>query len=92
MSSFKEDPSKDKITIKFSRNSKARFLQGMNRHGLTATQFLLYLLDSYYGDNIETLRNYRHSIAKRVKRGVDHTYIDELKLIQKLVNTTLENI
>lgn len=92
MGSFRDDPGQRKISVVFPREAKTKFLEGMNRHGLNATEFVLYLLDSYYGDNIDTLRNYRHSLARRLKRGVDYRYIKELKLIQELVNNALKNL
>lgn len=92
MGSFREDPTNNKISVKFPRDAKAKFLAGMNQYGLSASEFVLYLLDSYYGDNIETLRNYRHSLAGRLKKGIDRRYVRELQLIQELVNNALKNL
>lgn len=92
MGSFREDPAQRKITVVLPRDAKVKFLEGMNKHGFNATQFVLFLLDSYYGDDIDTLRNYRHSLAGRLKRGVDRRYIEELKQIQNLVNNALKNL
>lgn len=92
MGSFREDPTNNKISVVFSAGTKVKFIKGMNRLGLTATEFVLYLLDHYEGDSIKVLQNYRYVISRRIKKGIDYRVVDELKKIKELVDTTLKYI
>ena len=90
MTDFKNDPTKDRLTIRFSIHSKVKFIQGMNELGMTANQFIMFLIDSYYGDSLKVLRNHRYAIKKRLKKGVDRNYLKELQKTQKMLNTILK--
>jgi hypothetical protein len=64
----------------------------MNETGLNQSDFLSLLINSYYGDTVEVLRNYRLAIKSRIKKGISKEMVDELIKLQELTNDTLRNL
>ena len=92
MGSFREDPTNNKLSIKLPIGAKLRFIEAMDKEGLGASALVIFLLDSYYGDKLETLKLFRYNLAKRVKKGLDYRYIEELQKLRELIDLSLKNL
>lgn len=92
MGSFVEDPTNNRLTVKLPIGAKVRFIEAMSETGLSADALVIFLLDSYYGDKLETLKLFRYNLAKRVKKGLDYRYIEELQKLRELIDLSLKNL
>lgn len=81
-----------RLRITLATGYKIKYIEGMNRTGLNQSEFLAYLLDNYEGDKLEVLQNYRYNLARRIKKGINIFYVNELKKLKDLIDPILSRL
>lgn len=81
-----------RVVVRLPIGYKLKYIDGMKDKKLNQSEYLMYLLDNYEGDNLEVLKQFRHNLAKRIKKGINFLYINELKKIKDLIDPVLERL
>lgn len=81
-----------RVVIKLPIDKKVDFLNKRDRLGMSSSQFLMYLLEEYEGNNLAVIKNFRYNLSKRIKKGINRQYINELTKLRDQLNITLNRL
>ncbi len=83
---------KKPITINLPTNQVINFESRCKKLGMTHSQFVIYLMEEYDGDNLTCIINFRYNLERRLKKGINKLYINQLQKLQKQLNLILEKL
>ena len=89
--SQKDKKMDNRVVVRLPICRRIDYLNGMEKEQMNQSEFLIHLLENYYGDNLSVLRNFRYNLRKRVKKGINQLYINELIKLRDYINTILNN-
>lgn len=84
--------SKETISIRLSPNSKMKLEKRLKELNMNPSQYFLYLIEEYEGDNLTSLQNFRYNLKRRVKKGINFMYIQELIKLRDYINILLDRL
>jgi hypothetical protein len=84
--------SKEEIKIKLPLEKLLKIQTRCNELGMNTNEYIIYLIEEVDGDNIKSIINFRYNLNKRIKKGINKLYINELIKLQKQLNLLLDKL
>lgn len=81
-----------RIVVKLPIEKKIMFNTRKDELGMSASQFLIYLLNEYDGNNLSVIKNFRRNLNRRIKKGIDRNYMYELKELRNQLNIIIDRL
>lgn len=81
-----------KLNIQLTLLQKIKLENNAKELGMNNSQYISYLLENYEGDNINIIKRFRYNLIRRVKKGINIMYINELKKLNTYLNILLERL
>jgi predicted DNA-binding protein len=83
---------KEDIKIKLPIEQSIKLYSQASKLGMTKSQYIIYLMEEYDGDSINTIINFRYNLNRRIKKGINRIYINQLIKLQTQLNILLEKL
>jgi hypothetical protein len=79
-----------KITLPIDQIIKAE--EKCKELGMSFNEYIIYLIEEIDGDDIKSIINFRYNLRKRIKKGINRLYINQLIKLQTQLNLLLEKL
>jgi hypothetical protein len=83
---------KGDIKLKLPIEQVLKFQKRCDELGMTSSQYVIFLMEGYDGNNINNIINFRESLNKRIKKGINRLYINQLIRLQTQIDTILNKL
>lgn len=83
---------KTTVQIKLSGEAKIKLDKRLQELNMSPSQYFLYLVEEYEGDHLTSLHNFRYNLKRRVKKGINFMYIQELIKLRDYLNLLIEKL
>jgi hypothetical protein len=80
---------KGDIKLKLPIEQVLKFQKRCNELGMTSSQYVIFLMEGY---NINNIINFRYNLNKRIKKGINRIYINQLIKLRAQLETILNKL
>lgn len=84
--------SKNDIKVNLTLDQIVKAQERCNELGLTFNQYIIFLIEEIDGDDIKSIINFRYNLRRRIKKGINRIYINQLIKLQTQLNLLLEKL
>lgn len=84
--------SKKYIEIKLSPHQKLELYKRLEELDMSPSEYFIYLSEEYEGNHLASLKHFRYNLKRRVKKGINLIYIEELIKLRDYLNLLIKKL
>jgi hypothetical protein len=83
---------KNTVQIKLSSEATVNLNKKLKELDMNPSQYFMYLIEEHEGDHLTSLHNFRYNLKRRVKKGINFMYLQELIKLRDYLNILINRL